>query len=269
MTASHSLSAVRPANNMPLTTISKGKLEKPARVLLYGVEKIGKSTFAAGAPDPIFICSEDGTSELDVARFREPRYWEEARYAIDTLCREKHEHRTLVIDTLDWLEPLCWREVCRKGSVQSIEDFGGGYGKGYLAALDEWRQFLADLDDLRAKRGMGVVLLAHSWIKSFKNPEGDDFDRAHQGMVRCRAVRHLRNLHQEGQGRQQGQGDFVRSARRSYTANRGVGRWESIRPPRDIASRLGRVRREHEGSQARGASEAEGANRADARRGEG
>lgn len=177
MTASHSLSAVRPANNMPLTSIVRGKLEKPPRVLLYGVEKIGKSTFAAGAPDPIYLASEDGTSELDVARFREPKYWEEARYALDTLRREKHEHKTLVIDTLDWLEPLCWREVCRKGSVASIEDFGGGYGKGYLAALDEWRCFLADLDELRDQKRMGVILLAHSWIKSFKNPEGDDFDR--------------------------------------------------------------------------------------------
>ncbi len=166
-----------PANNMTLQTITRGKLEKPPRVLLYGVEKIGKSTFAAGAPSPVFICAEDGTSELDVSRFREPTNWTEVRYTLDTLKRDKHEHKTVVLDTLDWLEPLCWREVCRRGSVASIEEFGGGYGKGYLEALSLWRDFLSDLDELRAARGMTVVLLAHSWIKSFKNPEGDDFDR--------------------------------------------------------------------------------------------
>lgn len=177
MTASHSLSNMRAANNMPLTAITKGKLEKPPRILLYGVEKIGKSTFAASAPSPVFICSEDGTSELDVARFPEPKHWEEVRYAIDSLVRNEHTYRTLVIDTLDWLEPLCWNNVCRRGGVTNIEDWGGGYSKGFGAALDEWRSLTDDLDELRHKKGMGIILLAHSWIKSFKNPEGDDYDR--------------------------------------------------------------------------------------------
>lgn len=175
MTASHSLSSVRPANNMPLTSITRGKLEKPPRVLLYGVEKIGKSTFGASAPNPIFLCAEDGTSELDVARFPEPAHWEEARYALDTLRRSPHDYKTLVLDTLDWLEPLCWREVCRKGGKLAIEDFD--YGKGFVAALDTWRDFLSDLDELRSERGMTIVLLAHSWVRSFNNPEGENFDR--------------------------------------------------------------------------------------------
>ena len=162
---------------MTLASIVKGKLNKPPRVLLYGVEKIGKSTFAAAAPSPIFLCSEDGTSELDVARFREPTRWEEVRYAIDTLVRTEHNYKTFVIDTLDWLEPLCWAEVCRKGGVDTIEAFGGGYGKGYMAALDEWRVLLSELDELRHKRKMAVILLAHSWVKSFNNPEGENFDR--------------------------------------------------------------------------------------------
>lgn len=177
MTASHSLSAVRPVNNMPLTSVVKGKLEKPPRVLLYGVEKIGKSTFAAGAPSPIFLCSEDGTAELDVARFREPTRWEEVRYAIDTLVRSQHDYKTFVVDTLDWLEPLCWTEVCRKASVPSLEEVGGGYGKGFDQARETWRDLLADLDELRHKRGMTIVLLAHSWVKAFNNPEGDNYDR--------------------------------------------------------------------------------------------
>lgn len=175
MTAAHSLSNGRPANNMPLTSITRGKLDKPPRVLLYGVEKIGKSTFAAGAPSPVFLCAEDGTSELDVARFREPTCWEDVRYALDTLNRSEHDYKTVVLDTLDWLEPLCWREVCRKGGKGAIEDFD--YGKGFVAALDHWRDFLADLDELRHKRGMAIVLLAHSWIKSFNNPAGENFDR--------------------------------------------------------------------------------------------
>lgn len=166
---------------MKLASVVKGRLAKPLRVLMYGVEGVGKSTFAGSAPAPIFVGAEDGTSELDVARFPEPSTWAEALEAIAELTNAEHEYKTLVVDTLDWLEPLCWAHVCatkkdRNGKpFKDIEDIG--YGKGYAAALDEWRLFLAALDRLRAKRGVHVVLLAHSWIKGFKNPAGEDYDR--------------------------------------------------------------------------------------------
>jgi hypothetical protein len=169
------------AKRMTLGAVVKGRIAKPIRVVCYGVEGVGKSTFAADAPSPIFIGAEDGTSELDVARFPEPATWTDALDAIDTLTNDAHSYRTLAIDTLDWLEPLCWQHVCatrrdKNGRPhESIESFG--YGKGYVEALIEWRVLLARLDALRARRGMNIILLAHSWVKTFKNPEDDDFDR--------------------------------------------------------------------------------------------
>lgn len=160
---------------MTLGSIVKGRLNKPLRVLVFGVEGIGKSTFGARAPEPVFLGTEDGTSELDVARFPEPKNWADVIEAIDTLAKTEHEYRSLVIDTLDWLEPLCWEKVCAANNETSIESFG--YGKGYTAALDEWRVLLAALERLRAERKMHVIALAHSWVKTFKNPEGEDFDR--------------------------------------------------------------------------------------------
>lgn len=160
---------------MQLSAVQTGRLEKPKRVLLYGCEGIGKSTFAAGAPSPIFIGAEDGTAQLSVARFPEPSNWAEVLEAIDTLTSNEHKYRTVVIDTLDWVEPLCWQHVCEQAKKPDIEAFG--YGKGYVAALDAWRTLLAKLDRLRDKRGMDVLLLAHSHIRTFRNPEGEDFDR--------------------------------------------------------------------------------------------
>lgn len=160
---------------MTLGAIAKGKRQEPISVLLYGVEGIGKSTFGADAPRPIFIDGERGTDELDVARFPTPETWQDVRDAIRTLTADAHEFETLVIDTLDWLEPLLWRFICQRDGKKDVEDYG--YGKGYVAALDEWRIFLAALERLRQAKRMHVVLLAHSWIKPFKNPEGDDFDR--------------------------------------------------------------------------------------------
>lgn len=162
---------------MKLAAITRGRVEKPTRVLLYGVEGVGKSTFAASAPNPIFIAAEDGTAQLDVARFPEPKTWADVFDALDELLHGEHDYKTVIVDTLDWLEPLCWAAVVASGGakIKSIEDFG--FGKGYVAALDEWRRLLAKFEQVRIKRGMGVVFLAHSWIKTFKNPEDEDYDR--------------------------------------------------------------------------------------------
>lgn len=160
---------------MLLTDVVRGKLKKPQRIVLYGVEKIGKSTFGAEAPRPIFVGAEDGTSELDVARFPEPKSWTDVLDAIQTLTCDAHDFETVVLDTLDWMEPLCWAHVCAEAKKGSIEDFS--YGKGYIEALTQWRALLAALDSLRDKRKMSIILLAHAWIKSFKNPEGPDYDR--------------------------------------------------------------------------------------------
>ncbi len=173
--ASPKLTPPPPPSRMTLAAVSKGKRVRPVRCLLYGVEGIGKSTFAGAAPSPIFIGAEDGTDHLDVPRFPTPTSWGEVLEALKVLSTQEHSYKTLAIDTLDWLEPLCWEFICNRDGAQNIEAYG--YGKGYVAALDEWRRLLAALERLREAKGMHVVLLAHSWIKPFKNPEGDDFDR--------------------------------------------------------------------------------------------
>lgn len=170
------ISAPAPApTRMKLSAVTKGRQQKPKRVVLYGVEKIGKSTFGANAPKPIFVGTEDGTSHLDVERFPSVEHWGEVKEAVIELATEKHDYQTLVLDTLDWAEPLLWSFICKRDSQANIEAYG--YGKGYTAALDEWRTFLAYLERLQTKRGMNVILLAHAVIKPFKNPEGPDYDR--------------------------------------------------------------------------------------------
>lgn len=172
--------AVRPSTPTPppkmtLQSVIRGKLQQPTRSVLYGPEGVGKSTFGAGAPSPIFLGAEDGTGQLDVARFPQPDSFEDALEALRTLVRETHDFQTLVVDTVDWLEPLIWRHICARDKQANIEDYG--YGKGYVVALDEWRRFLAGLEAVRRAKRMHLVLIAHAWIKPFKNPAGDDFDR--------------------------------------------------------------------------------------------
>jgi hypothetical protein len=177
--------AAPPPKVSRLSAVKRGRVARPPRCLFYGPEGVGKSSLAADAPGTIFLNIEDGLGELDCARYtfdadeREiPRSLAEVYAAIDDLATNQHEYETIAIDTVDAVErELLWPHVCKtKGDSETdgIESFG--YGRGYTFALDEWRTFLSRLDRLR-DRGMRVILLGHSFVKSFKNPTGPDFDR--------------------------------------------------------------------------------------------
>lgn len=167
--------AVPDAPRMSLAGVRNSRRRAPDRILLVGVEGIGKSTFGADSPDPIFIAAEDGLRHLDVPVFPQPQNFGEIRAAIAELRTGEHEYRTVVFDTLDWIEPLIWDHVCAENKWDSIE--APGYGKGYVVVTETWREFLADLERLRNERNMEVILLAHAQIKTFSNPAGPDYAR--------------------------------------------------------------------------------------------
>lgn len=165
-----------PSTSSPLAAVRRGVLTgRPVRVVLYGADGVGKSTFASQAPNPIFLCAEDGTARLDVARLPEPGSWSDVLESVKALTFEAHEYKTLVIDTLDWLEPLCWAETCKVNRWKNLEH--PGFGKGYVAALDTWRDLILQIQAMSAKRGMNLIALAHSHVKTTTDPLGQSYDR--------------------------------------------------------------------------------------------
>lgn len=155
--------------------ITRGKISSAKKVVVYGAEGIGKSTFAAQFPDPVFIDTEGSTKDMDVARFEAPSSWtmlmQEVRYALDhpTCCK------TLIIDTADWAEQLCIKGICDQYQKKGIEDFG--YGKGYTYVKEEFGRLLNLLSDL-VKRGINVVITAHAQMRKFEQPdEAGAYDR--------------------------------------------------------------------------------------------
>ena len=95
--------------------------------------------------------------------------------ALTALYHEEHSFKTVVIDSLDHLEPLIWEQVCSEHDKGCIEEFG--YGKGYVEALNHWRNLLSWLNALRSKKGMAIILIAHAEIKRFESPEVDSYVR--------------------------------------------------------------------------------------------
>ena len=86
-----------------LQTIQRGKQPLPPRLVLYGTEGIGKSTFGSQCPAPVFIQTEDGLAEIDCDKFPLATSFDDIVGYVNSLLNEPHEYQTVVIDSLDWL----------------------------------------------------------------------------------------------------------------------------------------------------------------------
>ncbi len=158
-----------------LNSLRRANHAKPPIILLHASHGVGKTTFAASAPEPVFICTEDGLVH-DVFAFPKSESFAEVMDAIDSLAESsEHPFKTLVIDSLDWMEPLIWLHVCQVNRWPSIE--APGYGKGYVEALERWRDFIKKIKHLRDARGMAVVMIAHTHVKRFDAPDTEPYDR--------------------------------------------------------------------------------------------
>ena len=155
-----------------LKSIKKNTAIAAPRIMVYGVEGIGKSTFAAASPNPIYILTEDGLGLLKVDHFPIATSFKDVMDAIGVLYSDKHDFKTVVIDSLDWLEAIIQRET-----EQNYEAKDLAYGKGAVIAAERWREILDGLNALRNDKGMIVILIAHTTIKRFDSPEVEPYDR--------------------------------------------------------------------------------------------
>lgn len=157
-----------------LNQVVKGRINRPVLVLVYGPDGVGKSSFGAKAPNPIFFGPETGTDHLDVTRYPQPNTWGEVLEGLDDLIKSPHDYRTLVVDSLDWIEPLLFQKIISddgKGG-RTIETVCGGYGKGYVEAEKKWKdEFIERTNILRHKRGMNIIFVAHSDVVNFPDPQ--------------------------------------------------------------------------------------------------
>lgn len=160
-----------------LSQIQSGRTAKPPRILLYGIEGIGKSTFGSQTPNPVFIQTEDGLDEIDCDKFPLATNYQAVVEALNELRHGEHQYETVVIDSLDWLERLAWDKLCADYGVNSIEKVDGGYAKGYTHALNCWREIIDVLNALRNDRGMAILIIAHSKVERFEDPESSPYDR--------------------------------------------------------------------------------------------
>ena len=151
-----------------MLNITTGKIDRALKVVIYGSEGIGKTTFASAFPEPLFIDTEGGTSHMDIRRIDRPKSWSELLSIIGEVAATPDVCKTLVLDTADWAEQLCVSHVCEKYKQSSIEGFG--YGKGYTYLAEEFSRLLSALDKV-IDSGKNVAITAHAKMRKFEQPD--------------------------------------------------------------------------------------------------
>jgi hypothetical protein len=159
-----------------LSSLKSSKSVYPPIVLLYGVGGIGKTTLAAEWPSPLYLPTEGERSPSDV-EMATPGTIESFGELLDIfgeLLTTEHEFKTVIIDAVDGLESLVWAATCERLGVSSIEE--PGFGKGYVEADAEWKEYLGAIGAL-SRAGINVVQLAHPEIVRFDSPTTDPYSR--------------------------------------------------------------------------------------------
>ena len=148
--------------------ITDGILGGAQRVVLYGPEGIGKTTFASMFPDPVFCDTEGSTRRYNLRRTPCPKSWTEIRAIVAYFIQYPDRLGTFVLDTADWAERLCIDHICAVNKQSGLEGFG--YGKGYVYEAEEFGRLLDDLTAL-SERNVHILLNAHAQMRKFEQPD--------------------------------------------------------------------------------------------------
>lgn len=159
-----------------LSSLKSSKSTKPPIVVLYGVDGIGKTSLAAEWPDPVYLPTEGERppSDVDMPTPGTIKSLDDLWNVVGELLDGQHGFKTAIIDSLDGLEGLIWKATIARLGVSSIEE--PGYGRGYVEADAEWREYLAAISELQ-QAGIAVVQLAHPEIVRFDSPTTDPYSR--------------------------------------------------------------------------------------------
>ena len=165
---------------MSLAAIQKKAKQKSAIVIIYGPSGLGKTTTAVASKNPIVLQTEEGlgilTKNRDIPHFPLAKDYDTfIGYLKSLVDADELDYNSLVIDSLDWLEPLIHAKTCEVHKQNSIESFG--YGRGYSEALKYWREILDLVNRLRNEKNMRIVMIAHNQIKAFHDPSTEAYDR--------------------------------------------------------------------------------------------
>lgn len=154
-------------------------------ILIYGREKIGKSTAFSGFPGAIFFATEPGTKGLDIFEFNSEdggvKDWDIFREGVRLLEGKQHGFHNVIIDTVDRAYDMCLDWVCENRGIEYPgEDSAGSqdFGKSWRAVKNE---FTEQIHKLR-QAGMGIGFVSHAREFEFRSRSGEKYTRIFPSM---------------------------------------------------------------------------------------
>jgi AAA domain len=154
--------------------IARAKSNAVPIMLLYGDAGRGKTTLATKAPKALLLPLERGLPRgVEVDAVQGLDSFDKVMSTLLAIHSDPRGYDSLVIDTLDALEPLVLEHTCAKNNWKNIE--APPYGKGWVAADDEWRRFIRGITAIRDKHNMTVVLVSHAEVIRVEDPRAPTF----------------------------------------------------------------------------------------------
>lgn len=171
-----------------LSTITTGNTAAGMRMVVAGVEKMGKTTLSAGAPNSLLVPLEVGFASVTTPKTKMLQSLEDVHYFIDEATywagQGQFPYKSLVFDSATALErqihdAIIQRDPAYKPNsrkVITMESCHGGYGKGYSLANDEFDALLAKLDILAVSFGINIIFTCHVFSSKVMDPTAGEYD---------------------------------------------------------------------------------------------
>ncbi|MBN6739777.1 ATP-binding protein [Acidithiobacillus sp. MC6.1] len=162
---------------MALLNLQQGGQMEPVRMILYGKNGIGKTTFGAGMPQPFILAVEDGIGPMPVMYDR--AHNKTYDQILGTLMEvgghfQSGQFRSLVVDSMDALQVKIMDKVLTENNKKHISDFS--YGKGYGIFGQEWEGFKNLMERFRVELGANILLIAQCESRTIADPINGDHD---------------------------------------------------------------------------------------------
>lgn len=164
--------------------ILKGRQGGPRRVLFHGTNFVGKTTFASEAFGGCLLGNLEDDKDVDMDKTPPLRTFDDFKevfgaggYVDNESQKPDWPYKWIAIDTLDAVQRLLEKDICKKAGVESMADDKFSYGKGGKLIEAAWSKVHFMMDWLHTERGLGIILLCHSEAKKVTPPDAPSYER--------------------------------------------------------------------------------------------
>lgn len=165
-----------------LSAVQTGITPAGIRMVISGVEKMGKTTLSCNAPRALLVPLEIGYATMNVPKTPMLEHYTHVIQLMDEIIVQAQQgqfpYQTIVFDSATALERMIHQHVLTldpsygAGNKKAVtmESALGGYGKAYTYANELFGNFLAKCDTLAIHGKINIILTCHVFAAEVLDP---------------------------------------------------------------------------------------------------